>query len=102
MYCLLHDIAHTYMHMHAHTCIPPPPTHTHTPHTQLISDALNSLVHGPEFEDHESLTGRITALHIVYHSAKPKVFWFGQLVSHLPGTMTALEDKVPHDGSEMV
>ena len=79
---------------------PPLPPHTHT---QLISDALNSLVHGSEFDGHKSLTGRITALHIVYyHSAKSKVFWFGQLVSHLPGTMTALEDKVPHDGNEMV
>ena len=71
-------------------------------HTQLISDALDSLVHGPKFEGHESLTGRIAALHIVYHSEEPQVFWFGQLVSHLPGTMTTLEDEVPHDGSEMV
>lgn len=71
-------------------------------HTQLISDALNSLVHGPEFEGHESLTGRIATLHTVYHFAEPQVFWFGQLVSHLPGTMTTLEDKVLHDGSEMV
>jgi len=76
-------------------------THTHT-HTQLISDALNSLVHSPEFDGHESLTGRITALHIVYHFAKPKVFWFGQLVSHLPGIMTTLQDRMPINGSEMV
>ena len=87
------------LHTRTCTCVHTPPTHTHT---QLISDALDSLVHGPEFDDHESLTGRITALHIVYHFEKPKVFWFGQLVSHLPGTMTALEDKVPHDGNEMV
>ena len=30
------------------------------------------------------------------------MFWFGQLVSHFPGSMTSLEHKVPHDDSEMV
>ena len=30
------------------------------------------------------------------------MFWFGQLVSHFPGSMTSLENKVPHDDSEMV
>ena len=89
------------MHTCTHVCTH---THIHT-HTQLISDALNSLVHAPEFasiDGHESLTGRIAALHIVYHFARPQVFWFGQLVSHLPGSMTTLEDKVLHDDSEMV
>ena len=87
------------MHSHVHTH-----THTHT-HTQLIGEALNSLVHGPDFatiDGHESLTSRVAALHVVYHFARPQVLWFGQLVSHLPGTMTTLEDKVPHDDSEMV
>ena len=82
-------------------------THTHASctYTQLISDALDSLVHGPEFasiDGHESLTGRIAALHIVYHFSRPQVFWFGQLVSHLPGTMTTLENKLPYDDNEMV
>ena len=91
----LHDGAKILTHTH---------THTHT-HTQLISEALNSLVHGPEFatiDGHESLTRRIAALHVVYHFARPHVFWFGQLVSHLPGIMTTLEDKLPDDDSEMV
>ena len=67
-----------------------------------MSDALNSLVQGPEFEGHESLIGGIAALHIVYHSVEPQVFWFGQLVSHLPGIIKTLQDRVPHNDSEMV
>ena len=63
------------------------------------------MVHGPEFafiDGHASLTHRITALHVVYYFTRPQIFWFGQLVSHLPGIMIALEDRVRHDDKEMV
>ena len=74
-------------------------THTH----QLITTALNSMVHSPDLvEGHESLVGRIAAVHVVYQSTKSQILWFGQLTSHIPSILLSLEDRVLPDCQEMV
>ena len=73
--------------------------------SQLIVDALNSMVHAPEFSSiggHESLTDRIAAVHVVHHFTKSETLWFGQLASHMPGILEPLQKNVPTDSSEMV
>ncbi len=72
---------------------------------QLISSALNALVHGDEYgseDGHFSLTYRIATLHVVYHKYRSEVLWFGQLVAFSPGIMVHLADENISHRSEMV
>jgi hypothetical protein len=72
---------------------------------QLISSALNGLVHGDGYgsvDGHISLTYRIATLHVVYHKNESQVLWFGQLVAFSPGIMEQLKNETVCNRSEMV
>ena len=63
------------------------------------------IVRKPEFssmDGHISLASRIAAVHVAYHSSESQIFWFGQLVSQLPGILKRLKDTVPSESDEMV
>lgn len=69
---------------------------------QLVSDALDHIVHCSEFQ-HHSLTSMIAALHLAYGTNKTQIFWFSQLVAHTPSIMQSLVGTLPsNDCSEMV
>lgn len=61
---------------------------------QLVSGALNNLVHRAEI-DHHSLISRIAALHLVYETHKSHILWFGQLITHFPSIMESLTRVLP-------
>ena len=63
---------------------------------QLISDALNHLVHCSETYQ-QSLISRIAALHVVHWENRSQILWFGQLVSHSPSIMKNMLDVSPQD-----
>ena len=72
---------------------------------QLISSALNALVHGDAYgsvDGHISLTYRIAALHVVYHKNVSEILWFGQLVAFSPGIMDQLKEEAICDTDKMV
>ena len=72
---------------------------------QLISSALNALVHGECYgsvDGHISLAYRIATLHVVYHSSVSEILWFGQLVAFFPGILDELSKDAVCDPSEMV
>ena len=62
--------------------------------TQLVSDALDHIVHCSEFQ-HHSLTSMIAALHLAYEMNKSQILCFNQLVSHSPSIMYSLIGAVP-------
>lgn len=48
-----------------------------------------------------TLTKRIVAVHVVYHSNEEKIHWFGQLTLCMPGILQHLKT-VTLESSEMV
>lgn len=72
---------------------------------QLISSALNALVHGDGYgsvDGHISLNHRISTLHVVYQMNVSVILWFGQLVAFFPGILNQLKEEMICDKSEMV
>lgn len=72
---------------------------------QLISCALDSLVHGDGFcsvDGNITLVHRIAALHVVDEMNRSKILWFAQLVSLSPGIMVHLRTANISDKDEMV
>ena len=70
---------------------------------QLVSDALDHIVHCSVFQHKSSLTSMIAALHLAYGMNKSQLLWFNQLVSHSPSIMLRLQGVLPsEDTQEMV
>ena len=70
---------------------------------QLVSDALDHIVHCSVFQHRSSLTSMIAALHLAYGMNKSQILCFNQLVSHSPSIMYSLQGMLPlEDIPEMV
>ena len=68
--------------------------------------ALHSSSDGsqPSEERRKTLTSRIIAVHVVYHSVEEHIHWFGQLTSYMPGILETLSpnQEQPQESLEMV
>ena len=46
----------------------------------------------PSEERRKTLTSRIIAVHVVYHSVEEHIHWFGQLTAQYPGIVSSLAE----------
>jgi len=58
----------------------------------------------PLEERNKTLTSKIIAVHVVYHSVEEHIHWFGQLTSYMPGILETLSpnQEQPKESLEMV
>ena len=59
----------------------------------------------PADDGQKTLTSKIVAVHVVYHSVEEHIHWFGQITSHQPGILEELlidSQKGPQICSDMV
>ena len=54
----------------------------------------------PADDGQKTLTSKIVAVHVVYHSVEEHIHWFGQITSHQPGILEQLANS--QKGPEMV